>query len=800
MKVSLKWLRDYVDVALPPRELADKLTMSGTEVGGIQTIGGNWENIAVGQVSALTKHPNADRLLLATVDLGKENFQVICGAPNIKTGQKVPFAGVGAELIDPGTGQPTKLKTARIRGVVSEGMVCSEKELGISDRHEGIVVLPEDAPVGTPLAEYLGDVIFDLKITPNRPDCLSVIGIAREVAALTEKRVRLPEVSYDEQARPIGEFISIEIVDPDLCRRYCASLVTEVKVKPSPRWMQERLLSSGVRPINNVVDITNYVMLEYGQPMHAFDYHKIAGKRVLVRRARGDEAVVTLDGVERYLTSEMLVIADEERTIGLAGVMGGANTEITEQTTSVLLESANFNQVNTRRTSAGLRLRSEASLRFERGLSPELPLPALRRATQLMVELAEGKVARGIIDLYPGRLEREPILLTVEQVRRILGIELSVDQLVRVLGLLGFRCETVGTTPDLIVTVPYWRIDIRLADDLVEEVARIIGYDQIPTTTLSSRLPSYQPNPTLDLREKIRNILVGCGLQEIITYSLTSQAMLNKLQPKPSGAIPLRVANPLTLEQEYLRTTLRGSLLATLAANEKHEEGSIRLFEIGKVYLPRANDLPEERELLTGVVSSPRSERSWLRNERSFDFFYTKGILEILFDRLGVEVTFEATEDPLLLPGKTTEILTNGTKVGIMGELHPEVATRFDISSHAVCLFEADLEELLWFAMTGHKYRPLPRFPAIVRDIALAVDAGLASKEVQDIIQASPLVSQVRVFDVYRGKQVPPGKRSIAYSVVYQSPERTLTDEEVDKAQQVILDRLKQELGATLRG
>ena len=417
MKVPFSWLREYVSVSLGAREVAERLTMAGIEANVTEATGQSWDKITVGRVVALEPHPNADRLQLATIDFGHGQSKVVCGATNIRVGDKVPFAKVGAELIDGHSGKPAQLKSAKIRGVTSEGMACSEKELGLSESHEGVLVLPADAPLGVPLADYLGDAVFDLEVTPNRPDCLSVLGIAREVAALTKHEVRLPSSSYDEAGPEVEKHVSVEIADPDLCRRYCASLIEGVKIGPSPAWMQQRLVACGMRPINNIVDITNYVMLEYGQPLHAFDFRRIGGAKIIVRRARAGEKLTSLDGVDRQLSPEMLVIADQAIPVAIAGVMGGADSEVTEITTSVLLESANFNQVSIRRTSVGLKLRSEASMRFERGISPELTVPALRRATQLILQIAGGKAARGIADAYPGKKEAKTIQLRTSSVR-----------------------------------------------------------------------------------------------------------------------------------------------------------------------------------------------------------------------------------------------------------------------------------------------------------------------------------------------------------------------------------------------
>jgi phenylalanyl-tRNA synthetase beta chain len=799
MKVSLNWLKDYVNISLSAKELAGRLTMSGNEVSKLDVVGGSWEHVFVGQVTALDKHPNADRLKLVTIDLGTERMTVVTGAPNMEVGQKVPFAKVGARLIDGHTGQVAELKPAKIRGVKSEGMACSEKELGISDNHQGIMILPADAPVGVPLSQYLGDTIYDIKVTPNRPDCLSVIGIAREVAALTSQATHIPEISYPEEGESIHSAISIEIADPDLCSRYCASLVTGVKIGPSPQWMQQRLIAGGMRPISNVVDITNYVMLEYGQPLHSFDYTQIKGKKIIVRRARDDESLFTLDGMERKLNREMLIIADEKYPIALAGVMGGADSEVIDPTTAILLESANFNNVSIRRTSIKLNLRSEASSRFEKGISPELAPIALRRATQLLLELAGGKAARGIADVYPGKKEKKPILLSKERVSRVLGLELSTERIQKVLESLGLSCKLADTSGDLLVTIPYWRTDIRLPDDLVEEIARIIGYDEIPTTLLSSQIPQQVPAPLISLKEQIRDLLVGCGMQEVITYSLVSQATLDKVDPQHRMGPALRVANPMSLEQEYLRTSLRAGLLSTFASNEKHEKDSIKLFEVSRVYLHKANDLPEEREMLVGILGGPRLERSWLAGEDTIDFFDAKGILETVLNRLKVKASFQLVEDQILLSGKTAEVIVKEQKVGVVGEVHPKTATLFDISTQPIILFEIDLMKLQSLAGAVYRYRPIPRFPGNTRDIALIIDNSLAASRVQEIIESFPLVDRVTLFDVYSGEQVPPGKKSLAFSIRYQSLERTLTDEEVNKAHQQIIDRLQRESGATLR-
>jgi phenylalanyl-tRNA synthetase beta chain len=800
VKVSLRWLKEYVDISTPLEELCERLTMAGLDVGGVEVLGGNWNNIVVGEVVDVNAHPNADRLKLVTVDLGKQRPTVVCGAPNVAIGDKVAFAEVGAQLIDGHSGEAVQLKPAKIRGVVSEGMICSEKELGISDSHEGIMILSPETAIGTPLTEYLGDAILDLDITPNRPDCLSVIGIAREIAALTGSKLHIPELHYQELGRAIDSSVFVEIIDPDLCPRYCASLLTGVKVAESPQWLQQRLLACGMRPINNIVDVTNYVMMEYGQPLHAFDYNQIRGKQIIVRRARSDELIVTLDEVERTLNPDILVIADKERAIAVAGLMGGADTEVTENTTEVIIESANFNQAVIHRGGIELRLGSEASLRFEKGLSRDLPLVALKRATQLMAELAGGEIAKGIIDVYPVKQRRESISLAVADIKRLLGVELKVNEITKTLELLGFSCRQDESNLKLHVEVPWWRTDVNCTADLTEEVARIIGYDRIPTTMLSSQLPRHEPTPMLSLKRQLRNILVSCGFQEVLTYSLTNLEALSRLSPRLDlmGPNPMKVANPMSREQEYLRTTLRAGMLSVLARNERYKENDIRLFEIGKVFLPRERDLPQEKEMLCAVLSGSQRGLSWRSKDGPVDFFVAKGVVETVLLWLGLVVSFETGEDESLYPGRIANLVIGSEKLGVVGELHPKVSEGFEFSD-IVYLIEVDLEKLLSFATMLKKYQPIPRYPSTIRDIALLVDEQITYQQICDIIQHFPLVGSVALFDLYVGEQVPEGKKSLAFRIVYQSPEHTLTDKEVDKVQQQILNKLQRDLKVLLR-
>jgi len=804
MKVSLKWLRDYVDIKLDPKELAERLTMSGLEVKGIQTIGSTWDKVIIGEVIALNPHPNADRLKLATVDLGTEQVTTVCGAPNIELGQRVTFAYIGARLIDPHTGEAIVLESAKIRGIVSEGMVCSEKELGISDSHEGILVLSPEAPIGTPLGAYLGDVIFDLDVTPNRPDFLSVIGVAREIAALTGEPLRLPQIYYEELEKPIDSFASVDIAAPDLCPRYCASLITGIKIAPSPSWLQQRVNSCGMRPINNVVDVTNYVMLEYGQPLHAFDYHKLKGRQIIVRRAGNGETIITIDGSKRTLNPDILVIADKEEAVAVAGIMGGLDSEVTDKTDTILLESANFDQATIRRGCGHLQFQSEASIRFDKGLNTELPLLPLKRATQLLLELAGGRATKGIIDVYPGKSKPKPILLSAQEVKRLSGLKVNIEEILKILKALGFECQEGDSGSQISVSVPYWRSDVKCSADLVEEVVRIIGYEKIPITRLSSPLPQQESklSPSAqqsNLREKLRNILAGFGFQEILTYSLVSLEKLQKLSPKLELTIPpLKVANPMTREQEYLRTSLRAGLLSTLSHNQKFEQAGVRLFEIGKVFLPRGKDLPEEKEMLCAVLSGSRAELSWQADKELLDFFDAKGVVENHLNQLGLKASFDIGDDEILFPGRGADIIVEDDKVGIVGDVHPRVEQAFELSGTA-CLIEIDLDKLLTNITGIKEYQSIPRFPSVIRDIALVIDEQVSYRTLENIIRGFPLVKRVILFDLYRGEQIPEGKKSFAIRIIYQSTKHTLTDEEVDQTQEQMLARLHQELGATLR-
>ena len=805
----MSWLKKYVPVSITTDDLAHRLTMAGVEVGGVETIGGDWDRdkVVVGHVVKVERHPNADRLTLPTVDVGgNEAITVVCGAPNVAGGQKIAFAHEGARLFSTRSGKVEPLKAAKIRGVVSSGMVCSVLELGLGEDHEGILVLDNDAPVGTPLADYLGDAVLDIEVTPNRPDCLAVLGVAHEVAALTGQAVTEPDLSYPENGPPIDSQVSIEIADLQLCCRYTASLVTGVKIEPSPQWIQDALAKTGQRPINNIVDVTNYVMLEYGQPLHAFDFATVKDKTIIVRAARAGEVLVTLDGERRTLEPPMLTIADSTDPVGLAGVMGGAISEMHEGTTSVLLESASFDPVNIRRTASALRLNTEASHRFERGIRAELAPLALRRATQLILEIAGGEAAEGIVDLYPGQKERPPVKISGARIKKVLGVDHEMAEMERILDSLGFQRTGGAQAEDsFLVDVPYWRSDISIEDDLIEEVARIGGYDNIPTTTLSTPIPHHEPQAQIALRERVKDLLASAGMQETISYNLTNLRTLKAAEALNDVAEPLRVANPMSSEQEYLRTSLRGAVLETLSSNRRAVGAAgVRIFELGRVFLPRVEaverDLPEEREMLVGVLSGPRFPPSWQVSSGEMDFFDAKGVLESVFNGLGLQVEYERTEDSILHPGKTARLSSHGAAIGVVGELHRKMTARFDLDEGPVAFFEVDIESLAHaMSETGHSYETTNRFPQSHRDLALIVDEDVPSARVQEIIEDHGLVVGSYPFDVYTGDGVPLGKKSVAYAVTFQSAEGTLTSEQVDKAQEGILRRLELEIGAALR-
>lgn len=807
MRVPISWLRDYVDIKVPLEDLAHRLTMAGIEVEAVERVGARWDEIYVGEVLEVRPHPNADRLTIAEVEYGGEKpLTAITGAPNIRVGDKglkVPTALVGARLIDGHSPEHPEitLKPAKIRGVRSEGMICSELELGISDDHEGIMILDPETPVGLPLAEYLGDMVFHLELSPNLVRCLSLIGVAREVAALTGERARLPDLSLVAEGGPIEGMVRVEIEAPDLCPRYSASLITGVTVAPSPSWLQRRLRAAGMRPINNVVDVTNYVMLELNQPLHAFDYEKIRGKKIIVREAGGDKLFTTLDGEERELSPHMLMIADGEGPVAVAGVMGGLASEVTETTRQVLLESANFDRVSIRRTSQALKVRSEASIRFEKGMDPESTIPALKRASELIRQLAGGQVAQGFADAYPRPQERKEIPFPIGEVERLLGVSVPVEEVMQILESLEFQVEALSEGR-LKVIVPSYRGDVSLPADLVEEVVRMKGYDEIPTTLLSGELPPQGINWSLHWERRAREVLVACGLDEVITHTLVHHRELEVFPLWSQGAKlePLTIANPIVLDENLLRTSLLPSLVKILASNLRYHS-QVRIFEMGRVYLPQEGDLPQERNTLALALAGGGEKSIWGEGE-AIEFYDIKGVVETLLREMGIRgYQFVPAVHPSFSPHKTIHLLVSEEQrlVGILGESQGREV--FDLGEGSVYLAEIDFEALSSEATSERRYEPLPRYPAITQDIALLVDEGIPAGKVHQLIMEAggALLTEARLFDLYRGAPIPQGKKSLAYSLTYRAPDRTLTAEEVTKIEKRIIRRLYETIGARLR-
>jgi phenylalanyl-tRNA synthetase beta chain len=811
--------------------------MAGVEADAIYRIGERWQNLYVGEITEIKRHPNADRLQLATVDYGSgRTLTVVTGAPNIAVGQNVPLALAGAILINTHVNPPvwSELKPTRLRGIMSEGMVCSAMELGLGDDHEGILILDPMAVPGTPLIDELGDVILDLDVTPNRVDCFSMIGVAREVASLLDEPLTIPDATYPEVGPAARSLIQVHIADPDLCPRYVAAVIQGVTIGPSPRWLQDRLTAAGLRPINNVVDVTNYVMLEWGQPLHAFDYDRIDGRQIIVRRAGDGEKITLLDGSERGLNHENLVIADHHRAIGLAGVMGGANSEVSPETRNILLEAANFHPINVRRTSRALKIPSDAAHRFERGLPRQLPEPAARRAVQLILEVAGGIAARGLVDVYPEPTSLPEIFLTPAEVKRILGIDLNAERISQLLRRVG--CTVSREENELRVIPPMQRTDLAIPADLCEEIARMIGYDEIPETLPVGRQPEPSINRDWVWKDELRTALAGLGLNEIITYSLTSRDRMGRLlgpsgraagrdsfmAPASNGATaatrslaeqiterfapldlePVEVVNPLSRDAEALRTTSLANMLETVRANLRVADRDVSLFEIGRTYIPRVGDLPEERRILTVGAGAYRSGLRWGARVEN-DFFWLKGIGEAVLDRLAVGPRrYRPIRHPIFHPTRSAAILTAEDKLlGVLGEVEPDIRTAFDIDQPAF-LLAVDLDLAFSLATWAFRVVPIPRFPPVVQDLAVIVPTSVQSAQIEEMVRevGQPLVKSVELFDIYQGAPIPAGKINLAYHITYQAADRTLTDAEAAEVQRKIEQALVGELNAELRG
>lgn len=803
MRVPYKWLSEYVDTGVAAEKLAELLTLAGVEVGAVEPFGPALPGIVVGQVKTLKPHPGKSNLTLVETDVGDSVLKIVCGAKNMQVGDRVPVACPGAVL--PGE---RLIEEAVLHGSRSEGMICSAQELGLDlGAEDEILILDKSAPIGAAVDKVLGfdEPILDLELTPNRADCLSLLGVAHEVAALTGGTVKMPSLEPVEKGPDIDTVIAVAVEDTSLCPRYTARAVREVKIGPSPLWMQLRLLKAGIRPINNVVDITNYVMWEFGQPLHAFDLDLLAGKQILVRRANAGEKLVTLDGLERTLDPEALVIADSASPVGLAGVMGGENTEITVKTRQVLIEAAVFNPANIRRTARRFNLPSEASQRFERGVNPEAVAWSQERAARLMSELAGGKVLNGMIDCravedIPARIKVSP-----QRISQILGLKIAENEVIAILTRLGCAIEKDDHEQALEVTVPLRRADIRLEEDIVEEVARIHGYDKIPVSLPRGKMLQNRPSAAERLQDLIRDILTACGYYECINYSFINPSGLSRLR-LPRGdrrlqAIP--VQNPFSEEQAIMRTTLLPGLLRTVQYNYKYRELNQLFFEMGKVYEPLELPLtrfPAENFSLglaaTGSIPGP----NWIVSPKDADFFTIKGALEILFAGLQIEsVSFVPAAPPFAHPTRAALILIDGREAGFLGQLHPEVAAEWEIDQ-PVTVCEISLELVAEKADPLPRVAPLPRYPAAGRDLAVVVPAEIPAEQLEKAIREAggSMVRKVNLFDLYVGPQIPAGKRSLAYSITFRSEEGTLTDAAVNRSLEDI-EKALLALGAVLR-
>ena len=828
MRISINWLKELVDYDLPTPELAQRLNGAGLEVAQIDVYGSptlaagvdlpenqlDWNGIVIGRILEVKAHPNADRLRIAIVDYGQGPKQSVTGAPNIDVGsadQKVVVATAGTRIVNAYGNDPATLKVrpAKLRGERSEIVLCSEKELNISDEHEGILLLDDDAPVGAALSEVLGDVVIEVELTPNLARCLNMVGIAREVAALAGGTLKVENSDWVDEGDPIKSEIDVDIEDPGRCARFTAALIRGIHIAPSPFWMRYRLTLAGMRPISNIVDITNYVMLEWGQPLHAYDHHTLKPKAgsdtpyILVRNAKAGEMLKTLDGVERTLTDDMLLITDGRGPIGLAGVMGGADTEVTDQTQDILLEAANFDYVNNRRTAQKLKLFSEASNRFNKGLPPELPELGLKRAADLMRQLAGGTVAKGFLDVYPKKPESKAIDLPVTEPSRLLGVELSPERLIELLNPLGFECALAGD--HIRVRVPYYRLDVRLPADLVEEVARMLDYDKLPTTLLSDGLPQQRDNLTLKGKVKLKRTLTQLGLQEVINYTLTNPDTVGKMNPADKPIDPndfVQLANTLSSERSLMRQSILPNLLETAERNWRFQN-RVGVFEVGRVFLPQAGEpLPVEPTYLGIVMLGERQVSCWLNPDEKVNFFDIKGVIEGLLSGMGVK-DFESkiSVHPSYHSGRCADIYCADKQLGTFGELHPQVADAFGLEGR-VCAAQLNLDQLLTLVPGVPDYQAPPRFPSVMQDIALVVDQTLPHTRVQALIceLGRPLLSHAQLFDVYTGEHVPEGKRSLAYALTYQAPDRTLTDEDVTQVHEAIQKGLREKLNAEIRG
>ncbi len=804
MRISLAWLATYVPIP-SAEELARRLTDVGLEVEAVERVGAALDGVVAARILSSERHPNAEKLAVCQVEAGDGPVQVVCGATNWKVGDVVPLA-------TPGTRMPAghRIDRASLRGVDSQGMLCSARELGLSEEASGLLILPGDALPGTPVARVLGieDVVLEVNVTPNRPDALSHLGIAREVAAATGATVAYPEADLAQQAPPASASLRVSIEAPDRCYRYAARIIDGVRIGPSPAWLSQRLEACGVRSISNVVDATNFVLLERGQPLHAFDLEKVAGAEIVVRMARVGEKMVTLDGIERTLSPDDLVIADRDRASALAGVMGGGDSEISAGTTRVLLESAWFEPTGVRRTARRHGLHTEASHRFERGVDPEGVTAALDRCAAMIAKLSGGTVRRGSVDVHPHRRKPVEVVLPWARPGEVLGMPVSRKDARTALLSLGFELRASGAKNGKF-RVPSWRLDVSREEDLIEEIVRLRGYDAIPET-LPAILSDTPVAPRgAQVTERVRQALEGAGFSEAVNFSFVAPGDLTPLSPAGErSGIPLR--NPISADLAVMRSSLVPSLLKGLAYNRRQRVEDARLYEIANTYHPRApgalDDAPAREELrLAGVATGRRHPVGWSAGGDSVDFHDLKGALEALLETLGIEgVRFVPGGASWLHPRSAATLEWRSpagvaTALGVIGEIHPRVAAAFDLS-RGVFAFDLSFASLVDAARLVHGHAGVARFPAVLRDLAVVVANEVEARSVLDGVRAEPLVEDVTLFDVYKGAPIPDGKKNLAMAIRYRAADRTLTDAEADAAHGRIVERLTADLGAELRG
>lgn len=811
MQVSIKWLKDYIDFTETPEQLADKLTMAGIPVENVVDPGEGLEKVVTGRIEKLEPHQNSDHLQICTMNVGlAENIIIVTGAQNVAEGQVVPVAMVGAHLPN-----GMKISKGKLRGVASNGMLCSAQELKLDleklpeEQKTGIFILPSDTPVGIPAKDVLGlnDVVLEFELTANRADCFSVFGLVREIAAITDNKPHFPEIKVNEDDNTkLNDIFSVEIADPDLCSRFSTRMLKNVKIGPSPEWMQQRLEGAGIRSINNVVDVTNFVMIELGHPMHAYDYDKITGKKLIARRAIEGEELHTLDDTSRKAKGEMLVIADSEKAAGLAGIMGGFETEITDTTTTVVLESADFYGPCIRRTARACGLSSEASGRFERGVDSETTIKALDRAAQLLQEMGACTVCEGIVDVYPNPKQANYVTFTPEQINNHLGTNIAKNVMLNIITSVGFDV-TKDENDEITVKVPSWRNDVTCMADISEEIARLHGFDKIKSTLPNGVSMQGTQSAKQTFIDKVKTSLSSQGLYETISFALTNEETFNKLNiPQDS---PLRKAvpimNPLSDEYPLVRTTLLSSIFDNLARNLARKNDDVALFEVGSVFFPKAlpvTELPDEVVKIAGAITGRRNAQGWNQTNDMVDFYDAKGIIEELLANLRVtRYTVEAGTHYAMHPGKTALFKKGRDVIATVGEVHPAVLSAYGITK-PVYIFELDATTVMKYMAKDLKYKALPKYPATSRDLAMLVDVDVNAADIEKAMTkaAGQNLTQITLFDVYTGKQVEEGKKSLAFSLTFQSNDKTLTDTEIDPAIEKIVAKLQKDFNANLRG